>query len=174
MDLSVLILQIATILISASSLIFNLVVTTRENNKKQYIKVVTNQRLNNKAIVRDNIKILLSHSNTCALAMFDEQALKQCILCGAAVETVLKPVYKEDNAVLDAMNMLIKELRIYLDKEDNVERVQSLRENLYREYSVYDLADWRFIKKQAHGNNYDSVDFEKIYNSTRKEFFIER
>ena len=174
MDISVLILQVITILISVSSLIFNLVVTTRENNKKQYVKVVTNQRLNNKSIIRDNVKVLLSNSNTFALALLDEQALKQCIASVAAVETVLKPVYKEDNALLGAMNELIKELHVHLDNKNNEECVQAARQNLFNEYSVYDLADWRFIKKQAHGNHYDSDDFEKIYVATRKEFLIDK
>ncbi|MCH5165015.1 MAG: hypothetical protein J1G01_01270 [Clostridiales bacterium] len=174
MDLSVLILQVVTILISVSSLVFNLIITTRENNKKQYVKVVTAQRLSNKEIIRDNVRILLSNSNAYALRLFDEQTLKQCVTSAAAIETVLKTIYNEDNAVLVAVNELIKELAAYLDSENNAESVQSARQNLFNEYSVYDLSDWRFIKKQAHGNSYDSADFIQIYDATRKEYFIEK
>ncbi len=172
MELSVLILQIITILISVSSLVLNLMITTHENNKQQYVKVVTAQRLNNKEIVRDNVKVLISSSNACARKLLDDQVLKQCITSEAAIETVLKSIYQEDNAVLSAAHKLVKALSEYLNGNGSSDSIESARHNLLNEFSVYDLSDWRFIKKQAHGNSYGSTEFDKIYESTRKEFFI--
>ncbi len=173
MELSVLILQIITILISVSSLVLNLIITTHKNNKQQYVKVVTAQRLNNKEIVRDNVKVLISSSNACALKMLDDQILKQCIMSEAAIETVLKSFYKEDNSLLSAVQELVKALSEYLNGNGNSDSIESARQKLSNEFSIYDLSDWRFIKKQAHGNSYDSADFDKIYEATRKELLVE-
>ena len=166
----VLILQIVTIIVSVSTLVFNLVSTRLENSKKNYIKVVTEQRLKNKSIVRENVTNLLAYSNIQTLCFLNEESLKKSVLSAAAIETVLKDVYPEDNCVLIASNNLIAEMAKQINVGNNEQAVSSAREKLLYEFSVYDLADWRFIKKQANGKKFDGNDFDEIYLNTRKEY----
>lgn len=169
MDATVLILQIVTIIVSVSSLAFNLICTRLENSKKNYIKVVTEQRLKNKAIVRESVKNLIAYSNTQTLHLLNEDTLTKGVESAAAIETVLKDVYPEDSCVLIAANELIVEMAKQLKDGNNEQSVSDAREKLLYEFSVYDLADWRFIKRQANGNKIDGVDFDEIYRNTRKE-----
>ena len=169
MDTTVLILQIVTIFVSVSSLVFNLVSATLENRKKNYIKVVTEQRLKNKSIVRESVTALLANSNIQTLTLLNNETLKKSIESAAAIETVLKDVYPEDSCVLIAANELIVEMAKQLKDGNNEQSVSDAREKLLYEFSVYDLADWRFIKRQANGNKIDGVDFDEIYRNTRKE-----
>lgn len=170
MDTTVLILQIVTIFVSVSSLVFNLVSATLENRKKNYIKVVTEQRLKNKATVRESVKNLLAFSNIQTLCLMNEETLKKSVESAAAIETVLKDVYPEDSCVLLATNNLIAEMAKQIDVGNNEQAVSIAREKLLYEFSVYDLADWRFIKKQANGKKIDGNDFDTIYRNTREEY----
>lgn len=170
MDTTVLILQIVTIFVSVSSLVFNLVSATLENRKKNYIKVVTEQRLKNKAIVRESVKNLLAFSNIQTLCLLNEETLKKSVESTAAIETVLKDVYPEDSCVLLATNNLIAEMAKQIDVSNNEQAVSIAREKLLYEFSIYDLADWRFIKKQANGKKIDGNDFDEIYHNTREEY----
>lgn len=170
MDLVVLILQIVTILVSVGSLLFNLLTTVKENRKKNYIKVVTEQRLKNKAIIRDNVKTLLEWSNEYAIDLFDEVALKQCLQSVSALETVLKSVYPEDCNLLNSANELLKSLSQSYLKCGSGDSVALARQNLLKEYSIYDLADWKFIKNQSYGTKIDSDEFDKLYKAVRTEF----
>ena len=170
MDLTVLILQIVTILVSISSLTFNLLSTVRENSKKNYIKVVTEERLKNKAIVRDNVKTLLALSNASTMADITATTLEKCAESAAAIETVLKSNYDEDNNVLTAVNTLVATMANCIGDKSSNEELASARENLLREFSIYDLADWRFIKQQSTGKKSDSDDFNAIYAEIRENY----
>ena len=170
MDITVLILQIVTIVVSVCTLAFNLLSTSRENSKKNYIKVVTEQRLKNKSIIRDNIKNLLAYSNAHTLDSLTDETVKKCAESAAAIETVLKDVYPEDNEVLKAVNNLVSEIAKQLATGNNAQAVACARQKVLREFSVYDLADWRFIKQQSTGRKTDTDDFDKIYKDTLKKF----
>ena len=170
MDITVLILQIVTILVSISSLTFSLLSTVRENNKKNYIKVVTEERIKNKSIVRENIKNLLAISNVHTIDYFSVETVKKSAESAAAIETVLKNVYTEDNNVLMAVNNLVDEIAKQVDKGNNTQAVIAAREKVLREFSIYDLADWRFIKQQSTGKKVDSDDFNEIYKETLEQY----
>ena len=170
MDISVLILQIVTILVSISSLVFNLVSAIRENNKKNYIKVVTEQRLKNKIIVRENVKDLLAYTNTHTLGLLTDETLKKCAESEASIETVLKNLYPEDNAVINSVHNLILEIAKQITDGNNEQALGIAREKLLMEFSIYDLADWRFIKQQANGKKTDSEDFDKIYRKVSEQY----
>lgn len=170
MDLTVLILQIVTILVSVTSLVIGFVSTLLENRKKHYVKIVTEQRLKNKEIVRKNISELLGCAHPCALPQFDEPSLKDCCAHAAEAESVLKRFYKEDLALLKAADALLFALREWLQKKIGGDEVERARKALLYEYSVYDFSDWQFIKSQSTGKKYGSDDFDAIYAQSRKNF----
>ena len=124
MDISVLVLQIVTIMVSISSLIVSFVSSLMENKKKNYIKVVTEQRLKNKELVRKNISDLLCDSHPCVLSQFNELTLKNCCEHASEVESVLKRFYKEDTAVLETIDRLLACLQKWLQKEIPAEEVE--------------------------------------------------
>ena len=170
MDISVLVLQIVTIMVSISSLIVSFVSSLMENKKKNYIKVVTEQRLKNKELVRKNISDLLCDSHPCVLSQFNELTLKNCCEHASEVESVLKRFYKEDTAVLETIDRLLACLQKWLQKEIPAEEVEQARNALLYEYSIYDFSDWQFIKSQSSGKQYGSDDFNMIYAKSKKDF----
>lgn len=170
MDISVLVLQIVTILVSVTSLIVSFTSTLVENKKKNYIKVVTEQRLKNKDIVRKSVADLLCVSHPCILAQFDENTMKNCCAHASDVESILRRFYKEDQAVLQSIDQLLDLLQQWLTKSTTAEEVERARKALLYEYSVYDFADWQFIKSQSSGKQYSSDDFDEIYAQSRERF----
>ena len=170
MDITVLILQIVTISVSVVSLTLNLLSTMRENNKKNYLKVVTEQRIKNKTIVRENIKNLLAYSNAHSLNVLTDETIKKSAESAAGIETVLKDVYPEDKRVLSAVNNLVCEMAKHVDSGENEQAIANAREEVLREFSIYDLADWKFIKLQANGKKTDSEEFDKIYGDIREQY----
>ena len=170
MDISVLILQIVTIMVSITSLIVSFVSSLVENKKKHYIKVVTEQRLRNKELVRKNISNLLCDSHPCVLSQFNETSLKNCCAYASDVESVLKRFYKEDASVLKAIDQLLDLLEQWLKKSISAEAVDEARKVLLYEYSIYDFSDWQFIKYQSSGKQYGSDDFNMIYAKSKKDF----
>lgn len=170
MDITVLILQVVTIVVSIVSLTLNLLSTARENSKKNYIQVVTEQRLKNKSIIRENIKNLLAYSNAHTLNSLTNETVKKCAESAAGIETVLKDTYPEDKRVLAAVNNLVCEMTKQVESGENEHAIANAREEVLREFSIYDLADWKFIKQQANGKKTDSEEFDKIYKNTREQY----
>ena len=170
MDIGVLVLQIVTILVSITSLVVGFVSSFVENKKTHYIKVVTDQRLKNKELVRKSISALLCESHPCILSQFNETSLKSCCAYAADIESVLKRFYKEDVTVLKTVDRLLDSLRNRLLKSISAEEVEQARKALLYEYSVYDFSDWQFIKSQSSGKQRGSDDFDMIYAQTKKDF----
>lgn len=170
MDISVLVLQIVTILVSIASLIISFVSSLVENKKKHYIKVVTEQRLKNKELVRKNISNLLCDSHPCVLSQFNETSLKNCCAYASDVESVLKRFYEQDATVLKAIDQLLDCLQQWLKNSIAAEKVEQARKTLLYEYSIYDFSDWQFIKSQSSGKQYGSDDFDMIYAKSKKDF----
>ena len=170
MDVSVLVLQIVTIFVSITSLVVSFISTLVENRKKHYIKIVTEQRLKNKEIVRKSISDILSFAHPCIVSEFDENSMKNCCARASDVESILKRFYKEDAAVLNATDQLLDVLQKWLKKTASAEEVESARKALLYEYSVYDFSDWQFIKSQSTGKRSGSDDFDAIYAQSKKNF----
>lgn len=168
MDISVLVLQIVTILVSITSLLISFISTFVENKKKNYIKVVTEQRLKNKETVRKSVSDLLCASHPCILSQFDESSLKNCCAYASEIESVLKRFYKEDAAVLNAVDLLLASLQQWSQKAIPQDKVERARKTLLYEYSVYDYSDWQFIKSQSNGKQFGSNDFDTIYAQSKK------
>ena len=170
MDIGVLVLQVVTILVSITSLVVSVISGLVENKKKHYIKVVTEQRLKNKELVRKSISDLLCDSHPCVLSQFNEVSLKNCCIHASEVESVLKRFYKEDLAVLKTVDQLLDSLQQWLQKAISSEEVEKARKALLYEYSIYDFSDWQFIKSQSSGKEYGSSDFDMIYAKSKKDF----
>lgn len=169
MDISVIVLQVVTILVSITSLVVNFISTMQENKKKNYIKIVTEQRLKNKTIVRDNVATLLSYAGEYYFSNFDKEYFRDCCKCASNIETVLKRFYKEDIALLNSVENLLQAFKVLLETGDST-NVESERKNLLYEFSLYDLADWQFIKVQSSGSTYDSDDFDDIYSKLKNKY----
>ncbi len=67
MDTATLILQIFTILISITSMVIAVSSEFRENRKKNYIGIVTKQRIINKDCIRNYSQILLQNTHIAIL-----------------------------------------------------------------------------------------------------------
>ena len=168
--MTVIILQVLTVCISLSSLVLGIWNSIRENKKNRYIEIVTKQRLDNKSKVSASAKILLQYANAETKEYIDNEYIKQCALALSEIKAILKTCYPEDRAVLQSGEKLLCAYVSYLRGETDFATIAKAGELFHQKYSVYDLADWRFIKNQAEGKKFDSADFDVLYKDTEKEF----
>ncbi len=172
MDTATLILQIFTILISITSMVIAVSSEFRENRKKNYIGIVTKQRIINKDCIRNYSQILLQNTHIAILPHATVKNLEDCIGAVSGIEVVFKNIYSQEKTFIDKANSLVGALSDYLnDKTDiTLQNLLQNRNEFYKIYSIYDLSDWRFIKAQSIGKEIDSEDFDRIYENTEKTF----
>ena len=166
----VIILQVITVAISLTSLVLGVWNTIRENKKNRYVEIVTKQRLDNKSKVSSGAKVLLQYVSEETKDFVDNDYIKLCSAALSEIKAVLKPCYPEDLDVIQSGERLLRAYVSFVQNEGDFSEIENAGLLFYQKYSVYDLADWRFIKKQAKGDESDSDDFDTLYRATEKEF----
>ena len=170
MEPVVIVLQVITIAISIVSMIVTLVNTIKENRKKHYIKVVTTQRLENKKRVRDSAQRILECTHESVLDSANDTTLRECISALTGISVVLKEVYEQEHELIQCGEKLISALKAYIGKAETKENVLAVRSQFYTLYSIYDFADWQFIKMQSQGKHLDSIEFDEIYQDIQQQY----
>lgn len=170
MEPVVIVLQVLTIAISVVSMILTVVNTVRENGKKNYIKVVTAQRLENKRCVRDSAQTLLELTHEAALEHADSNTVQECISSLTKIMVILKEVYAQEHEMIGCGEKLISSLKAYIEKTGTKDDVAAARARFYELFSIYDFADWEFIKLQSRGKHRDSRDFDIVYGEIKQMY----
>ena len=101
MDTATLILQIFTILISITSMVIAVSSEFRENRKKNYIGIVTKQRIINKDCIRNYSQILLQNTHIAILPHATVKNLEDCIGAVSGIEVVFKNIYSQEKTFID-------------------------------------------------------------------------
>ena len=170
MEPIVIVLQVITIAISIVSMILSVVNTVKENRKKHYIKIVTAQRLENMRRVREAAKSILACTHEVLLDSANDATVQECVSALTGISIVLKEAYKQEHELIQCGENLISALKAYVSKLGTKEEVLSVRSQFYELYSIYDFADWQFIKRQSQGKHLDEIEFDEIYNEIEQKY----
>lgn len=169
----VIILQIITITVSVVSMILGVVNVISENNKNRYLEIVTNNRVENKKKVQGAAKIILTATQEVLLSEADLSTLKEAAGALSEMTVVLKDIYPQENKLLKIGDRLLADYKMFVENKNSVEyrnRVLQSREDFYTEFSIYDLADWQFIKNQFSGKKANAQDFDNIYEEIQGKY----
>ncbi len=164
------ILQLVTIAASLFSIIITVVVSKLENQKTHYLEIVTKQRMKNKEEVQRAAQTIIKNSHPQMLDSITDEQIKECIDAEAIIATIFKSIYEKEAELIDCINDLIAELKKHKTTKENFENVVSARDLFILKFSIYDQADWIFIKNQARGENKEFKDYDSIYLKVNEEF----
>lgn len=171
MTTTTLILQIVTIVVSVISMVLGVLNTLRENRRTHYIEIVTAQRLRNKEKIQQAAKTIMQYTDSAVISQSDANCVLMCAEAAAEISVVLKNIYPEENYLIKQAEVVVSELNKYLNSVTKEEKdLMEARAEFYKQFSIYDLSDWKFIKSQAYGDATDSDDFDKIYNETSDKY----
>lgn len=161
MDISMLILQLLTITISAISLAINFFSTRHENDRKHFLNIATKEQLNNGHKIRENIAVLLYNLSPLLLPILDNEdkkrVMKESVHALEYIKSVLKEIYEEERELIELSNNLIIFSFSYMENGNGalLEQIRNLHKILYRKSAIYDQANWEFIINQT-PNKYKS------------------
>lgn len=152
-----------------------------ENRTKRYTDIITKQTLANNEYIRKNTVLLtvLSRPEIIDDARIRKDSEYKLKLMNAEVslEVHFKYALWQERIMIDILRMLVKCSFEYFDaptKELEME-IRRLGEELYENMTIYDYADWLYIKSQARSKAYNKKykDFDDIYDYELKHHFHE-
>ncbi len=168
-----LILQIITLAVSCLTLLINAYLSLSSRKKEQYIQVATEQFIKIFMSTRESVSRLLSlccaesidyAKKQNALNFYSDLTVEYCRL-----EIAFKKIYTEENELKIMLDSLRFNAFEYYNNSNETNRTK-LNESwsaCINAFSIYDEADWRFIRTQSSGKE---VDFVPIYLKTKQEF----
>ena len=145
--------------------------------KTRIQKIILENRIKYLSEIRDGFSSFIGLCNIDAInyAKTDSNVMKvyaEKLFNGfGKIKTYIKPFYKIDKDLLDLLDSLYYcVLNILNDKNEECERVETLRESFADKYLKYDWAYWKYIQTQKNGKYVNSDDaFDKVYNEFMEE-----
>ena len=152
---------------SAATLTYNLM----QSRKERVQKIILDNRISYMNEMRDGFAnvIGLSNAKAIALAKADANVMKtfsQKLFGGyGKIKAYIKPFYKIDKALLDALDSLYDCILALLEgNAEAADSIDALREAFADKYLKYDWAYWKYIQSQRNAGYINSdEDFDKIY-----------
>lgn len=170
----VIILQIITMGISLFTLIFNAVITINENRKKNYLDLTTAYRIQVLTKTRELMSNIVTLANpmVCRNAVGNKEYIKEIVKVKADLDIILKDTNEEELESKNLVGDIVRDVYIFFN-DPNLEKEEmincKLRRLLYL-YSIYDSADWKFIKMQSTGKIFDNKEWLEFYEHYKNKF----
>lgn len=167
MDLPVMILQICTLCVSILTAALSFIMGRKTNN----IKTVFKQRATNKEKVQSAAAVLLKYSMKDVLPLIGKEEVFASAEAAGVICSVLKYRYQIADRIIELSDKLVADLAHYVSngKADDSE-VLATRKAFFESFSKYDMAEWRFLKRQANGETRGSKDYDDVYEIVKQEF----
>lgn len=169
--MEVLILQIVTIVVSVMSIGINSFIIIFQSRKKNYLDFVTRQRQSNMLQLRETAAVVLSLAAPESVETFrksgDASFVPKLLKSAFDIELLLKRCYKPEAELLEEQKKLVDGAIAFFGGAENL-YAGAMAKYKYL-VSVYDHADWRFLKKQVSGKAIDSDEYFRIYKKTLQE-----
>lgn len=175
MDIMI-ILQIITIAISVLSMGLALITTLRENSKNNFLKYTTQQRLKDMCDVRRIIANIITLSSPLSIreviAGKEKSYIRTLIQASSELEMIFKSIYEEEQEIILLVGQLVaKAILFYKSNDVNVgKEIENDIIELKNLFSIYDTANWEFIKAQTKGKFSDNNEFLILYDKYMKAF----
>lgn len=167
MDISLLILQLCTLLVA----VLTSVLTFRLGKGTNKIHTVFKQRAANKEKVQRAAAVLLKYSMKDILPLIGKEEVFAAAEAAGVISSVLKWRYNIADHIISLSEKLVSDLAQYVNngKVDD-STVLATRLAFFDAYSRYDMAEWRFLKDQANGETRGSDDYQRVYDIVVSEF----
>lgn len=175
------ILDIAAIIVGNLSLL-GIVITLwfnyRENRTNRYVQIVTTQTLANNNYIRKNSAIFATLTKP---AVIDEARKRndlsykyRLIQSVCNMEVQFKHIIPEERKLINCARNLSEKSIKYFDAPTKELRTTIINEGneYYKLMTVYDYADWQYIKSQARTKAYNKglPQFEALYQEQQSDF----
>lgn len=170
---------IITSLISLIGILLGLWFNYRENRTNRYVNIITKQTLSNNMFVRENSEILtvLTRPEIIddARARHDTEYKIKLMRAEVNIEAQFKYAIWQEREIINILRKLVKCSMEYFEaptEELNTE-IRKLGEMYYEKMTIYDYADWLYIKSQARSKAYNKqlANFDEIYAKESKDNF---
>lgn len=173
---TVYILQIITIGITLISLVANICVTIFENRKTNYVEIITSSRLEFMKNNRTEAASFIVLCRKFALGMrsdhsYDIDKIDDLYMSFEKIKLFLKPCYSIDSRIIKSGEKIVSSIEdAVLKKEIDINVFLSEINVFEKLFSVYDAADWKFVKEQFNGKNGKSMHFDEICDEFERKF----
>lgn len=164
--------------LSLIGIIIGLVYNYRENRTNRYVEIITKQTLENFMFVRENSEIIMTYTRPEIIdavrgISIHEYKIK-LMKAEVNIEHHFKYVFPNEQKMIEVLRNLIKCAFEYYDNpsEKLNQKLRALGNNFYEKITVYDYADWLYIKSQAKSKavNKQFKDFDEIYKLQQENF----
>lgn len=143
-----------------------------QNRKDRIQKVILDNRIKYLHEIRDGFSSFIGLANIGAIksAKNSSEVLKsfssELFKGYGKIKTYIKPFYQIDKELLLALDKTYDQVLSMLNGEsDDVNALNTLREDFSDKYLKYDWAYWKYIQRQKEGNYMNSDDaFDNVYN----------
>ena len=163
--------------VSILALAITNIIAIFEKRKERNLSIVTKQTIENMTANKKNASKILTLTHPAMLtdiAVLNIPSAKREILTACSdLEMQMKIKYSAETEIISAMRSLTGVFfRCCQNPDDGKTRTDLFAKHaLFAELmSVYDYADWRYIKSQAQGKKKTAQDFESIYKEQRLIF----
>lgn len=173
---TIIILQIVTIVISVISIFINYSLTVRENSKNNFLNYTTNHRLSTLLTVREKVATIINLTTPITIIKIKEENekgyIKELLQNLCEFEMILKKIYTEEEELLSMANQLCHLAIKFYDEDDKllINQIELISNKFKYLFSIYDTADWEFIKAQTRGKFFDNEEFLDFYNTYKNKF----
>lgn len=164
MDVTTIILQVITIAISAMTLILSTVINERNRKKKNFIDIITRERLDNLEFLRKNDAELLALSFPDLLfGLTDSDDINEhkykMAQCVENLKTILCTIYREENELIVVASQLLEVASEILNNKDGNKRddLCELRSDFSKKTDIFNHAYWFFIIGQTQEDFQDTI-----------------
>lgn len=172
---------VVTGLISLIGVIIGLWYNYRENRTSRYVNIITKQTLLNNMFVRENSEILTVLTRpeiiNDARGRHDTEYKVKLMRAEVNIEAQFKYALWQEREMINILRKLVKYSFEYFDAptEELEAEIRILGEMYYEKMTIYDYADWLYIKSQARSKAYNKkfANFNEIYANELKNNFRE-
>lgn len=173
---------IITGLISLFGILIGLWFNYRENRTSRYVNIITKQTLENNIFIRENSEILTVLTRpeiiNDARTRHDIEYKIKLMRAEVNIEAQFKYALWQEREMINILRKLVKCSFKYFDAptEELEAEIRALGEMYYEKMTIYDYADWLYIKNQAQSRaynknyeNFDEIYAKELNNNFREE-----
>ena len=169
----VVIIQIASLVITIASIWINYYLTVKENKKARMVEITIKQRLSDMENTKKAYTSFLTYINPAVIKVTPkEEYVLNLWHSYNELASLLKINYSQDIELLQLSKKMCGLVTSYIETQDSKLETEiiDLSDLLYELYSLYTYSNWVCIKEQAYGTELKSIDYKKIYDEKYNDF----
>lgn len=171
-------LQITINLVSFIGVVLSLVIAWKESKRLKYIETITNQTINNMLFLRKNsasFSVLIKPEVIMAYKNSGEEYTIPLMEAAVNIESIMKYSLDVEREIMNVVRKTANQCLCYHKAPTQTleQEIRDLGKQFYNLMTVYDYADWQYIKSQVSSRPYKGASqYLAIYNKVKSEFDV--